>query len=260
MQIERRVAATAGALGLLMFAWLALVSILEPATETLGSVLFTQLLFAALAVVAAVWTTPDTMASRLGLRRPQLPASAVLLGIAAILAWSYGLHGLLVAADLRETGNLARVDEIVRAGGEGHAAVTFLTVCLAPAIGEELLFRGFVFGAAERAAGPRVAVLASAALFGAVHGDLTHGSVAFVLGIGLGGLRLWSGSVWVPMAAHLVNNASGALAELARVEVPGTGWEGGVVALLVGAGLLAWVARARVPASPAAAPPAEPAP
>jgi membrane protease YdiL (CAAX protease family) len=261
MEIERRVAATAGALGLLAFAWLLLASILEPTTEVLGSILFTQLLFAALAIVATVWATAEGTAAYLGLRRSRLPATAALLGIVAILAWSYGLHGLLVAAELRETGNLARIDELVRAGGEAHAAVTLLAVCVAPALGEELLFRGFVFGAAERAGGAGVAVLVSAALFGAVHGDLPHGSVAFVIGIGLGALRMASGSVWLPMAAHLVNNGFGAMAELARLEIPGTGWEGGVAALLAGAGLLAHVARAGTKqVSPGPMAPTEPAP
>jgi membrane protease YdiL (CAAX protease family) len=106
-----------------------------------------------------------------------------------------------------------------------------------------------------------VAVLVSAALFGAVHGDLPHGSVAFVIGIGLGALRMASGSVWLPMAAHLVNNGFGAMAELARLEIPGTGWEGGVAALLAGAGLLAHVARAGTKqVSPGPMAPTEPAP
>lgn len=88
-------------------------------------------------------------------------------------------------------------------------------------LGEELLFRGAVFGLAEKVFGrpsrlPLAAIGISSVLFGVQHlgyhgwhlsgAALTQVSYTIVFGVLLGLLRDWSGSLWVPVAVHFANN------------------------------------------------------
>jgi membrane protease YdiL (CAAX protease family) len=65
------------------------------------------------------------------------------------------------------------------------------------ALGEELLFRG--------ALQPLIGLLPMAMLFGLLHAtSLAHIVLASLLGLWLGWLYQWSGSLWPPITAHLV--------------------------------------------------------
>ena len=83
---------------------------------------------------------------------------------------------------------------------------------LAPAgIGEELMIRGLGFNALRRGIGDTGAVLVSSAVFGVMHVLNPSSSWVAVLlvalvGIWFGLLRLKSGSLWMPIGAHLAWN------------------------------------------------------
>jgi membrane protease YdiL (CAAX protease family) len=82
---------------------------------------------------------------------------------------------------------------------------TLLVVCIA--VAEEWVFRGGLFDALARARGAVVAALVCAMLFAAVHVPL-YGLRALPLDVGaglwLGGLRMLTGGVAAPAAAHAV--------------------------------------------------------
>ena len=90
---------------------------------------------------------------------------------------------------------------------EGPESVVILiaAVIVAP-LGEELLFRGAIFGALARAGGVGLPIIGSAALFGLVHLSPGHAAAAFVSGLCLGWLRAVTGSVWPGVVAHALNN------------------------------------------------------
>jgi membrane protease YdiL (CAAX protease family) len=78
-------------------------------------------------------------------------------------------------------------------------------------VGEEALLRGALFGALDRSAGPLVAVLVTSLAFSLMHVPLYGWQVVPLdLGVGvfLGGLRLASGGVAAPAAAHLLADLS----------------------------------------------------
>jgi len=92
-------------------------------------------------------------------------------------------------------------------------------IALAPAICEEILFRGLLTPVFRRAAGPAFAIVASAALFAAIHIDAVREGdaattvyyrvpFAFVLGLLLAKIRLDTGSLWPPIIAHATLNAT----------------------------------------------------
>jgi membrane protease YdiL (CAAX protease family) len=100
-------------------------------------------------------------------------------------------------------------------------------IAVAPAVCEEILFRGLLTPVLNRAAGAGVAMVVSGALFGAIHVDAMRDGTsvyyrvpfAFVLGMLLAKLRLDTGSLWPPVIAHATLNATTFLVVL-MVEVP----------------------------------------
>ena len=82
-------------------------------------------------------------------------------------------------------------------------------VALIPAFGEELLFRGVVQKIFSKwTKNSHWGIWIAAALFSAMHGQFFGFLPRMVLGGLLGYLLYWSGSLWVPVLAHFINNGS----------------------------------------------------
>ncbi len=75
-----------------------------------------------------------------------------------------------------------------------------------PGICEELLFRGTVLSAYERC-GTRKAILISGVLFAMLHGSVQGFPVQFMIGIVLGYLVCYTGSIYTGMMVHTAYNA-----------------------------------------------------
>jgi uncharacterized protein len=98
---------------------------------------------------------------------------------------------------------------------EGHgAAWAYLLTAVAPAVFEELAFRGVVFGLLRRSLNPRETILLSAIAFGLLHLSVPMLLTHVPLGIYLGWLRHRSGSLYPSMAAHFLHNALVVTAEV----------------------------------------------
>jgi sodium transport system permease protein len=91
-------------------------------------------------------------------------------------------------------------------GSPGMWAILLL-MAVAPAICEELAFRGFILNGLRQALKPVNAVLISAVLFGAMHGLLQQSIVAAMTGIILGFVALKTGSLWPCIVYHATHNA-----------------------------------------------------
>jgi len=84
-------------------------------------------------------------------------------------------------------------------------------IALIPAIGEELMFRGFIQKFIAKRLNIHIAIFISAFLFSAIHMQFFGFLPRFVMGMFFGYLLYWSGSLWLPMFAHFVNNAAAVL-------------------------------------------------
>lgn len=86
-------------------------------------------------------------------------------------------------------------------------------IALLPAIGEELIFRGILqrilIGWIKGS--PVIAILITSLVFSALHMQFFSLLPRFLLGILLGYLFYWSGSLWLPVIAHFANNAMAVL-------------------------------------------------
>ncbi len=85
--------------------------------------------------------------------------------------------------------------------------VNLFMIAVVPAVGEELIFRGIL----QRKLGQwfrntHVAVIVTAFIFSAIHMQFFGFLPRFFLGMVLGYMFVWSGSLWLPMFAHFVNN------------------------------------------------------
>ena len=83
-------------------------------------------------------------------------------------------------------------------------------VAVLPAIGEELLFRGLLQGLIKKMTGNfHWAIWVTAALFSALHLQFFGFLPRMLLGAFFGYLLEWTGTLWLPVIAHFINNASG---------------------------------------------------
>ena len=82
-----------------------------------------------------------------------------------------------------------------------------------PAFGEELLFRGIVQQLLKRKFGnAHIAIWISAAIFSALHMQFFGFLPRLVLGAMFGYMLEWSGTLWLPIIAHFVNNTISVIA------------------------------------------------
>ncbi len=78
---------------------------------------------------------------------------------------------------------------------------------------EELVFRGFIYGALRKARSFAVAAAVSAVLFGLYHGSIVQGLYAGGLAVVLACSYEFSGRLLVPVAVHGISNLTAVVAE-----------------------------------------------
>jgi membrane protease YdiL (CAAX protease family) len=91
----------------------------------------------------------------------------------------------------------------------GDLFFNLFMIALLPAVGEELVFRGVIQKIFHQwSKNVHVAVWTSAILFSAMHVQFYGFLPRMVLGGMLGYMLVWSGSLWLPIVAHFINNAA----------------------------------------------------
>jgi membrane protease YdiL (CAAX protease family) len=195
----------------LIIAESAIVTIFDPDPDSGGGLLAIQGLVAVNLVgvafgFASVRESPFVAPARLGLRG--FAPSA--LGIAALAYLAYivfaAIYAPLFSPEQEDVTRDLGVDE----GGVAAVAAGVLIVGVAP-FSEEVFFRGFMYGGLRR----RMPVWAAAGISGLIFGLLHYtgpDSLAVVpqlavLGILLAWLYERTGSLWLPIMLHVVNNA-----------------------------------------------------
>jgi membrane protease YdiL (CAAX protease family) len=101
------------------------------------------------------------------------------------------------------------VDSLAAAVQEpGLAGICILigALVLAP-VGEEVFFRGWIFGGLRNQKSTIVAIVGSGAAFAAYHMDPAHALALLPLALWLSWLRWATGSIWPCIWAHSLNNA-----------------------------------------------------
>ncbi len=228
----------------------------------IGSFLMPQLVVIAPITLLMTFLLAGSPRQTLLLRWPRwfaVPAAAILA-----LALHPAIHRLQTFIT-----QLYPVSESVRPALEKIAALfrqsdfwpLALVIALAPAVCEELAFRGFILSGLRHLGHKWRAIVYSALLFGIVHAILQQSLLTALLGVVLGYLAVQSGSILPGMVFHVCNNVLAVANSritpetlsdwpLARSMLTVTdkdgcvfGWPAIAVGAVVAALMLAWFAR-----------------
>lgn len=109
----------------------------------------------------------------------------------------------------------------------GSFLFNMLMIAVIPALGEEMMFRGLLQRLFREWLGNiHVAIFISAFLFSAMHFQFYGFIPRLMLGLVFGYLYFWSGSLWIPVLAHFINNGAAVLAAwLASLGILDGDWE-----------------------------------
>ena len=155
-------------------------------------------------VLARVYGPPPAARDMLSAVGFGLATIGLNVGLLALLSGLVGLLAPAALADRMSDENTFMFRQIQALGPVSRALLGIGIALFAPWI-EEFIFRGLLFTRWARKFGLRTGVFASAAVFGALH-FTTSPFTAFLIGIALAVLYARTGSLWVPIAAHMTNN------------------------------------------------------
>jgi membrane protease YdiL (CAAX protease family) len=154
------------------------------------------------------------------LRLSKFPsAKMLLLGLVSIFAAQFFIEFMIklneqipLPASLQFLEELQKQNEIVTNKMLDFTSIQrfvliSLVVAVIPAVGEEFFFRGLLLGDLLKGkVNPAVAIVTSGFLFSVIHGQFNNLIAIWMLGSFLGYLYYVSGSLWLPIVAHFVNN------------------------------------------------------
>jgi membrane protease YdiL (CAAX protease family) len=149
-------------------------------------------------------------------RRVGLTTAALGLSLWALSLGMFEAQYVFVRPPLAYLEQFQGFHALLKPGSLPGWVFSIAAIAVAPAVCEEILFRGLLTPVFRFAAGSAVAIVFSGALFGAIHIDtLPDGTsvyyrvpFAFILGMLLAKIRLDTRSLWPPMIAHATLNAT----------------------------------------------------
>lgn len=87
----------------------------------------------------------------------------------------------------------------------GIVSISIAAIIVAP-IAEEILFRGLIFNFLREKISLKYSIIIQALLFGIIHLNVFQGFSAFVYGILLAYIYIWTKSIWSVIIIHFLNN------------------------------------------------------
>lgn len=149
----------------------------------------------------------------LGLKWPSWPWVFLIAPAAVISMWTV-IGGLQVVGFMNwiESLGVETVQDTVKLLQESKdpwilGLMTFAAIVAAPFC-EEVVFRGFLYSAGKKFAGPWAAGLSSSLVFAAAHGSLAALLPLLIFGVLLVVIYEKTGSLWAPIAVHCCFNGA----------------------------------------------------
>ncbi|MBQ9929027.1 MAG: CPBP family intramembrane metalloprotease [Lachnospiraceae bacterium] len=169
-----------------------------------GGVIVQQLLILAVPVVV-VWYMKSDYKKLFSLQKPK--KGTVLAGICLYVgafSLEMALVGILTKLLPASAENVTASFEVLM---DQPTILIVLVMALMPAVGEEIFFRGFLYGGLKHKYDVKWAVLISAIIFGAFHMSLVKLIPTAMLGACFAYIVYKSGSIYIGMTLHFINNA-----------------------------------------------------
>lgn len=139
----------------------------------------------------------------------------ILLTSMPLIAWLATLNKELPLPDFlvkleNEAERLTKI--FLSSEGPTDLVINLIIIAVTAAFAEEIFFRGCLQRAFIKAVkGPHLAIWVTAILFSALHFQFLGFFPRMLLGAVMGYLFYWSGSLWIPIFAHFINNAIGVI-------------------------------------------------
>lgn len=167
-----------------------------------GQALWSGLIGSLLIIGSVVLWKRDHTVDFLGLRFPPLKRFLPWLGIFILLALL-----IEVLSSLSPTFRTDFMEKVL--GSSNNTLLLFLGVGLMAPLFEELLLRGLLFGSVRCVNDEHVTVAITAGVFALMHLQYNWAIMLLIvpMGVVLGYSRSRSGSIWVPVLLHVLNNS-----------------------------------------------------
>ena len=120
------------------------------------------------------------------------------------LGWEWLVQFFPVLEELRQLSSIEAVQEMARST---PLMVLIVVVAVLPALQEEFLFRGLIGRGLVGRYGVIAGIALTSMLFAAVHLTPTHVAALIPLAVVMHVAYLSSGSIWLPVLVHFLNNA-----------------------------------------------------
>lgn len=206
------------------FVFMLMMELVYPVTNLTGKLFISEaaewtfnlaMYIVSLVIPFAIYTLAIRMPLKvaLPLRRAKigLTAGGVLVGLGACVAASYATSALQVTLEVFGIG--ITMPEFTVPETVPGIILYFITMALAPAFIEEMVFRGVIMQSLRRF-GDIFALVASSLIFGIFHLNLIQMPYAFIVGLCIGYFVMRTGSLWVGVIIHFINNTVSATMEL----------------------------------------------
>ncbi len=149
--------------------------------------------------------------------------TALILGalpfLAWVLQWNMQMELPAFLADLEnwmrasEEQLAAMTEAFLKMESPTDLIINLLVVAVTPAIAEEMLFRGALQPSLQNIfKNAHIAIILTGIIFSAIHVQFFGFFPRMIIGIYLGYLYFWSGSLWFPILGHFINNGIQVLA------------------------------------------------
>lgn len=141
-------------------------------------------------------------------------AVAALPMISLLTEWNKGMElpSFLASMEemMRQMEESAKevTDQFLNTSSVGMMFVNLFVIALLPAVGEEMMFRGWLQRVLGKSVNYHTAIWVSAFVFSAIHFQFYGFIPRMLIGAALGYLYCYTGSLWAPIIAHFTNNAA----------------------------------------------------
>lgn len=136
-----------------------------------------------------------------------------------IVSWNEAMHlpefmsGIEEWMRANEDSAMEATKKLLSINTIGSLITTVLLVGALTGIGEELTFRGIIQSlVTEKSNNHHIAIWVTAIIFSAIHLQFFGFFPRMLLGAFFGYLLVWSGSIWLPIYAHFLNNSMAVIA------------------------------------------------
>ena len=138
-----------------------------------------------------------------------IPCINLLASLNEMIVFPKSLSGLEQWLKDFEEAALQLTELFLKVDHAGGMLFNVFMIALLPALGEELIFRGLLQKIFTRWTGSiHIAIVITGFLFSLMHMQFYGFFPRWLLGVMFGYLLVWSGTLWIPIFAHFVNNAT----------------------------------------------------